>query len=184
MVKVALPMAEISPDVERVKALVGRASSGDEDALAELTTVMDRVLSLWRDFGDVAALAQAALIQLACGQDLLAQRSYERTLDQLRAEVTQPGDGALERLLIERILTCWLQVGYADAIAAQNAAKVTWQGADFNLKRINMAHKRFLAAVKTLALVRKLARPTVQINVGENQVNVAGAPADLARKSA
>ena len=36
------------------------------------------------------------------------------------------------------------------------------------------AHRRYLSAIRTLAQVRRLLTPAVQINVGENQVNVAG----------
>ena len=38
------------------------------------------------------------------------------------------------------------------------------------------ANRRYLAAIKTLAQVRRLLGParSVQINVGEDQVNVAG----------
>jgi hypothetical protein len=36
-------------------------------------------------------------------------------------------------------------------------------------------HARFLSAVRTLAQVRKLAVPALQVNIAKNQVNVAGA---------
>jgi hypothetical protein len=36
---------------------------------------------------------------------------------------------------------------------------------------MDRAHRRFLSAVKTLAAVRRLARPAVQINVARQQVN-------------
>ncbi len=39
------------------------------------------------------------------------------------------------------------------------------------------AHKRYLSAIKTLALVRKLAVPVLQVNIARKQVNVAGAVA-------
>jgi hypothetical protein len=39
---------------------------------------------------------------------------------------------------------------------------------------MDRAHKRYLSAIKTLATVRKLAVPVLQINVAKQQVNVAG----------
>jgi len=36
------------------------------------------------------------------------------------------------------------------------------------------AHRRYLSALKTLALVRKLAVPVLQVNIARKQVNVAG----------
>jgi hypothetical protein len=38
-------------------------------------------------------------------------------------------------------------------------------------RRMDRAHRRFLGTVKTLAVVRRLARPAVQINVAGHQVN-------------
>jgi hypothetical protein len=64
----------------------------------------------------------------------------------------------LERLLIERVTACWLQVNYLDALVAQA------QGS--SAERVKMlqaqqdaAHRRHLSAIKTLATVRKLLRP-------------------------
>ena len=37
---------------------------------------------------------------------------------------------------------------------------------------MNAAHKRYLSAIKALALVRKLAVPAFQINLARKQVNV------------
>jgi hypothetical protein len=38
-------------------------------------------------------------------------------------------------------------------------------------RRMDRAHRRFLNTVKTLATVRRLALPAVQINVARQQVN-------------
>jgi hypothetical protein len=50
---------------------------------------------------------------------------------------------------------------------------MTLRQADYHRRRIDAAHSRFLSAVKTLATVRKLALPALQVNIGANQVNVA-----------
>ena len=171
MTTVTLPMEKISPDVDRVHALISRSAKGDDKALTELTTLIDQAPEIWRSIGDVAQLAQQAQIQQACGKDLLARRAYQRTLDQMRTELGQPGDGALENLLIEAILTTWLQLGYANAMASQNAGSLSIQWADYYQRRIDKAHRRFLSAIRTLATVRKLAQPAIQVNVAERQLN-------------
>jgi hypothetical protein len=182
--QVVLPTLDGNDKPGQVATFIKQAQAGDPVALEALTRVLDRQSEKWRTFGDVAAQAQAAQIQLACGDDPLTRRGYERTLGQMRAELAQPGDGALERLLIERILTCWLQLGYADALAAQQAGQVSIEWADYFLKRIDRAHRRLLTATKTLATVRRLAQPAVQFNVGENQVNIAAGPVERPRQSA
>jgi hypothetical protein len=49
---------------------------------------------------------------------------------------------------------------------------------------MDRAHKRYLSAIKTLATVRKLALPVLQVNIAKKQVNVAGSclPADGAKE--
>jgi hypothetical protein len=52
-------------------------------------------------------------------------------------------------------------------------AELTLRQAEFHQKRITMAHNRYLSAIRTLAQVRRLGVPAVQVNIGEQQVNVA-----------
>ena len=55
--------------------------------------------------------------------------------------------------------------------------------AEYYQRRMNHAHKRYLSALKTLALVRKLAVPVLQMNIAKKQVNVAGAcPVDQGKE--
>jgi hypothetical protein len=52
-------------------------------------------------------------------------------------------------------------------------------------KGLDRAQKRYLSAIKALALVRKLALPVLQVNIACKQVNVAGpCPAATAGASA
>jgi len=170
--RVALPVLDGDENTQQVVTFIQKAQTGDPVALEALTRVLDRQPEKWRSFGDVAALAQSAQIQQATGDDQLARRGYERNVARLRAELTRSQDGPVELLLIERILTCWLQVGYADASYAQKAGTMSLEWSDYFLKRIDRAHRRLLTATKTLATVRKLAQPSVQINVGERQINL------------
>ena len=41
-------------------------------------------------------------------------------------------------------------------------------------KRLTAAQRRYLRAIETLTNVRKMNLPAIQVNIGENQVNVAG----------
>jgi hypothetical protein len=45
---------------------------------------------------------------------------------------------------------------------------------DYHQRRMDAAHRRFLAALEALATVRRLTLPALQINVARRQVNVAG----------
>ncbi|MBY0457243.1 MAG: hypothetical protein K2V38_07895 [Gemmataceae bacterium] len=60
----------------------------------------------------------------------------------------------------------------ADVRAAQGQKNMTFRQGDFNQRRMDAANRRFLAAVKTLATVRRLAVPVFQVNIAKKQVNV------------
>jgi hypothetical protein len=71
----------------------------------------------------------------------------------------------LEQLCAQRIVSCWLQLQYADPLYVQN------------LKLLNKLHKRYLFAIHSLAQVSKLLKPSVaQINIADKQINKADLP--------
>jgi hypothetical protein len=104
-------------------------------------------------------------------RDRLAQ---SRKLPLLKAELAGPDPTPLERLLADRVAACWLQLHYYEAILAQSLGNMTIAQGHYQQRRIDSAHRRYLAAIKTLALVRKLAVPVLQVNIAKKQVNVAG----------
>ena len=96
----------------------------------------------------------------------------EATMDQLRTELEGENPTPMERLLAERAIFCWFTVNIYEMIFNESKDLTTRQ-AELHLRRIDSAHRRFLSAVATLARIRKLALPHLQVNIGRNQVNVA-----------
>jgi hypothetical protein len=124
----------------------------------------------------------SSYVSAMAGKDVGFREAVRRKLELLRADLLGENPTPVERLLAERVAACWLQVQDAELRAAQ-ARDATLRQAEFHQKRMDAANRRLLAAVKTLALVRKLAVPALQINVAKRQVNVAAgvvAAADLA----
>ena len=144
--------------LERLQSLVKRAEQGDESALPELRVALDANPWIWERYGDLAQQSQAAWLQLIAGPNLLLRESVERKAAQLRAELAGPGPSPLEKLLVERVIACWLQVQYADAAYAQQTSPSPGQHTAA-LKRQAGSHQRYLHAIKTLATVRKLLKP-------------------------
>jgi hypothetical protein len=144
---------------ERLQGLVQRAEQGDETALPELRAALDANPWVWERYGDLAQQSQAAWLQLIAGPNLLLRESVERKAEQLRAELAGPEPSPLEKLLVERVVACWLQVQYADASYAQLQNPSPGQHTAA-LKRQAGAQQRYLHAIKTLATVRKL-RPAL-----------------------
>jgi hypothetical protein len=156
-----MPFTTSTPEtetLERLQSLVKRAEQGDESALPELRAALDTNPWIWQRYGDLAQQVQAAWLQLIAGPNLLLRESVERKAEQLRAELAGPEPSPLEKLLVERVIACWLQVQYADAAYAQQASPSPGQHTAA-LKRQAGSHQRYLHSIKTLATVRKLLKP-------------------------
>jgi hypothetical protein len=141
-----------------VARLLGRAEKGDVTVLPQLRRLLDESPQLWRDYGDLAAQAQANWVQLAAGINLLLAESLSRKAAELRSELAGPSPSPLEKLLAERVVACWLQVSFYDSQVAQIREYKPAQGRMLQ-QQLDSANRRYQAAIKTLARVRKLLTP-------------------------
>ncbi len=126
---------------------------------------------LWREIGDLAAQAEKALVKVMAGENLVVQESLGRAMESMRSELAGPNPTPLERLLVDRVVACWLQVHYADAIYAQGMKDLTLNQGDYYQRRQDRAHRRYLSAIRSLAQVRRLLSPSIQVNIAEQQIN-------------
>jgi hypothetical protein len=171
--KTAKP-AQASPKKhDELLALTDRAQKGDKTALPELRELLKEPAAVDLLGGDLAKQAQLILINKFSGQNLLFRESLTRKLELLRAELAGPNPAPLERLLVERIVACWLHLHHLEANYA-GKENMSLELGSYYQRSISSAQKRYLAAIKTLALVRKLAVPVLQVNIARKQVNVAG----------
>src|SRR5262245_7389076 len=94
--------------VEDLRELFQRAERGDEAVLPELRRLLDHEPALWRYAGDMARIAEASLVELAAGSNVLLKEGLARTLAELKAQLAGPNPSLLDRLLAERVAICWL----------------------------------------------------------------------------
>jgi hypothetical protein len=123
--------------------------------------------------GNLAWQAEYSLVRAALGEDLVAREALTRKLELLRAELNGPASTPLERLLVDRVVACWLQLHHADIVLAQREGKLTLAQGEYFQRTRDRAHKRYLSSIKALSLVRKMAVPVLQLNIAKKQVNVA-----------
>lgn len=155
--KIAVEPADPAGEDE-LRRLVARAEGGDQAVLPELRQLLDSNPEIWRRYGDLAHLAEEALITLAAGPNLLLRESLTRKLAELKAELGLERADPLERLLIERAAACWLWLAYSDAAYSQVGGAPRPQ-ADHARRRQDSAQRRYLEALKQLATVRRLLPP-------------------------
>ena len=163
------------PETE-LRAAFKRASKGDKSCIPEVRAVLadgasGRALS--EQNGSSAKWLRRSIIQKAAGENVFIQESIKQELDNVRSELEGPNPTPTERLLAERASLCWFMVHWYENAYA-NSSGWTIAQADLQHRKIDKAHSRFLSSVRALAQVRKLALPILQLNIGKNQVNVAG----------
>jgi hypothetical protein len=121
--------------------------------------VLNKHPEMWSELGDLARRAKAAWLDLIAGEDLLLRESVSRHLEAMEADLGLAEASPLERLLVERIIACWLQTHYAEAAFIQVEGTNGTALARL-LKCQDKAQRRLLAAINQLALLRKLLMPT------------------------
>jgi len=135
---------------------------------------LDRALAE-TPFGNMAKMLEHALIRNEYGDNYAGIAFTHRQIGRIRAGLAGPDPSPLEAILAERAALCWYTVNQAERHIAR-AEGLTIDQAAYHQRKISAAHARFLAAVKALAVVRRLALPAVQMHV-EQRVNVAVGPA-------
>jgi hypothetical protein len=162
---------------EGVNALIQVIRRADKDKpTKEDKAALDRVLreqpAIWRAAGD---LVDQAARKLAA--DMVATHVVKRSViagwEQLQKDLARPGDGELERLLVAQVALSWLKLAlteYQHGHFLLNGNE-SIKKCDFWERRLSAAQRRYLRSTETLARVRRLQLPAVQVNIGAQQVN-------------
>ena len=140
------------------------ARRGVREILPRLRQMLDEHPELVKQYGDLAKRTEQAWLALF-GPDLFTQETTARQLEARRQELADGKPSPLERLVIERVVACLLQVLYFDSREAVGQGVESPEMAAFRLKRQAQANKQLLAAVKSLSELRKVTPPPVVIQI-------------------
>src|SRR5262249_20241471 len=143
---------------DELLALTDRAQKGDKTTLPALRELLKDPATVDVLGGNLARQAQLMLIDKFSGKNLLFKESLTRKLGLLRAELAGAAPTPLEGLLVDRVVTCWLHLHHLEFIYAGKESMSLELGAYYQ-RSLSAAQKRYLSAIRTLALVRKLAVP-------------------------
>ena len=155
---------------ETVAHLMRRADAGDESALTELYADLDASGLAAKFTRGVTCPVKNALEM----HSLVEREAWRRELEPLKARLGWESATELERLLIERILVCWHHLVVLERSFNKDLDGMKLDGAQQWERILSKAQKRHIAAIQSLAVVRRLSLPAVQVNIGEKQVNIAG----------
>jgi hypothetical protein len=167
----AMRRADVETWLARLREL---ADAGNAEACRQITEVYDE-LGFWTKLTGLRYAAEEAWLDLRTERtNLFTRKVLQRELERKRADLLGADPSPLERILVERIGACWLACQHADRLQAVKVkAGLSLKEAEYLGRQVERANRSLLRAVKTLATVRKLMQPTVQINLAEQQINVA-----------
>ncbi len=121
----------------------------------------------------------ANIKKVIVGKDEVVKECVIRTTDAFIRELEGPNPSPLETLLAQQVALDRLYLQHLEFGIDPPHDRTLSQDRHHD-RRVTAAHKRYMKAIKTLAQVRKLLGPTVQVNIAQQQVNVAtggGTPA-------
>jgi hypothetical protein len=171
------PPVKAPADGPEMNKLLKRAAKGDESCLPQVQALLadkERGSDWMEAAGSPAAWFRQSLVNKMGADNVFAKEAAKQKLERVQADLEGPNPTPIERLLAERASLCWFAVNWYEERFI-NANEMSLTQADYFQRRIHRTHQRFLSAVETLARVRKMAGPTLQVNIARNQVNMAGA---------
>jgi hypothetical protein len=134
-----------------------RAAAGDPSTLNELKRHFDmgpeHYIALFR--GDLAVRVVDAILDRVAGKDLRQREAIRRKAEELRKGLAGPSPSGSETMLAERCAVLYLAAHESDIFMYSNMEILSTKRADFHERRRDRANKRYLSAMRALALVQE-----------------------------
>ena len=163
--------------IRELQELADKAEGGDDGARLELRRrLREESPDVVAGCSDSARSYRQLLAERSSGGNPLRKEAISERADRMALELAGENPTPLEVLLSERVASLWVLVELQEALLAAWYYKAKATSPTFVLQMARLqesAHRRYLAAIKTLAQVQKLQGPSrVQVNIGGNQINV------------
>ena len=150
------------------------AEKGDKSVLPRVREVLDEFPGLVSDVGNLTRIAKGGMLDMLSDGNVMVREAEERYLAEMVDGIAGPRATIIERMLAEQIAICWLHVRHIE-IKYAHLKSYTLSEAEYYQRCLDRSQKRYLRAIKTLAQIRKLGLPAMQVNIaakGGKQVNV------------
>lgn len=177
------PEAKVEP-ADSLDKILERARQGDRTVIPQLSKLLKANPSIWQDSCQLVAATERAWVSKIAETNLLFSQSIPLYIAKMKRDLLGPSSSPLEKLMVERIVIAWLGVQHAELMEATGEVS-GGKLAQARLRQLESASKRFLAATKILAVIRRLTHGLkIEINHTHHQPvanNGSGtnAPSDL-----
>jgi hypothetical protein len=162
--------------VAELQALSEKVQDGEEGARAQLRLALrESAPAVIARCSTTLGTYRGMLAEKTARGDVLEREAVVLQAERMALELAGENPTPLEVLLAERVASLWILVELQEALTAafyyKGGARMS---VVLQMARVQeSAHRRYLAAIRTLAQVQKLQGPSrVQVNIGGNQVNV------------
>ena len=116
---------------EGVRDLLKRAAKGDIATLPAIRKLLENQANIDAFGGNLARYAQGHLVGALSGEDLSVREAIHAKLAAMKKELLGENPTPVERLLVERVVACWLSVQDAEIRTASQREMTLKQG-DFH----------------------------------------------------
>jgi hypothetical protein len=174
---------ELSPNARDRLAELGvlseKAEAGDKDARKELRRLLrSSSAEVIGRAADIGRKAGRTLARTAAGGDPLTEEALFAKLDAMRVEIAGEDPTPLEVLLTERVVSLWMLTALLETLVSSQYRRTTGERKrstpSYLLQQsriLESANRRYLAAIRELARVRKLQATALPVQVN-TQVNI------------
>ena len=157
--RTAPPATKAKPEPRKsltpLEANIILARRGNKKVLPRLRRWFDGIPNWWPHFGNLTLQVQGELAPACCRKRPLAGRDYAAAPRRDAEGVAGAQPEPLDRLLVDRILACHVEVLYFEAMETTDPTAENMRVARYRMDRGAQAHDSFVA-VKMLATVRNL----------------------------
>jgi len=159
---------------EQCSDAIARAFAGDASALPMLGEMFEADPATMLAVANVslAYLIQEGAVSRIAGECLFTREALPRQVEAMRRELAGPRPSPIERLLADRAALCWLDTLDWD-MRLSRSERLTAAQEEHVDKMRGRTIRRLLAALKTLAQVRKIAVVALQVNIDKQQISLA-----------
>ena len=161
--------------------LLAQAQKGDTAALARAKEALRERPEAWGQMSKIGEIIEDAVIGQMCGENELAREVVRREMRAKRLELEGSNPSAIERLLAEQAVRSWVHLRHVELVQANNSRERSIAQLDQLERWVARAERRYLRVLSTLARVRRLPAPAVQI-VDARQVHLTEG-ADVAQRA-
>jgi hypothetical protein len=165
---------------EKLREIVNKTHKDNPNSedLTELRRLFDEDPELWRTSGNMARRTLDHLLHTYYSQSAYVRECVRRRVKELREQLGYGESPPLERILIEQVLVCWVNLYVLEMNSATKLREShsTETGLYWD-RRLTGAQRRFRRASESLARIRKFSRntPALLLNIAANggqQVNL------------